>query len=175
MGAVSADRVGQVEASGAGVNPAEMSDIKAKAADRKRRRKSNAEFQAQVACKPIRPTKSFMIAQADRLWSLIILRRDRKAHAGRCVICRVRPADVAYHIVPKQRGHHVRWLLENGCASCSDCNFGEVMNRSMYRSKHISIFGRDLVERIEDMPRKKFSLQDLIAERDKLKAVLEGT
>ena len=66
-----------------------------------------------------------------------------------CRICFKRPGNVAYHLIPKQRGHGVRWLVENGVLACSQCNFGEMINRASYRDKHIFLFGKDRVEGIE--------------------------
>ena len=91
-----------------------------------------------------RPTDTML----DSLWSKVIKERDRKVNPV-CRICRWRRGTTAYHIVPKQRGHSIRWLLENGVLSCAPCNGGEVWNRSLYRDKHISLFGKDFVERIE--------------------------
>lgn len=90
----------------------------------------------------------------DGVWSLIVRRRhialSPESSKKLCRICGKRPIEVGYHIVPKQMGYGVRWLIENGCAACSPCNWGEHKNRALYRKKHIRIFGRERVEAIEE-------------------------
>lgn len=86
----------------------------------------------------------------DGIWSFVVRRRHIVLHGKKCRICSVRPIEVGYHIVPKQTGDAVRWLIENGCGACAPCNFGEHKNRSLYRKKHVRLFGREFVEKIED-------------------------
>lgn len=121
------------------------------------------------------PTRTTVRAQLDHLWSLVIRRRDRIANAGYCLICRVRPIQVAYHIVPRA-DDTTRWDLENGVGACCECNYAEQMNRLKYRYKHIEIFGEKKIDMLEKKSRgmAKFSLADLISMRDALKAKLEG-
>ena len=92
------------------------------------------------------------IQKLDSLAKLGVIYRDR--HLGpMCRICGNRPWVVAYHIVPKQRGNAVRWVLSNIVLACTNCNYGEMRNRSLYRDKHIVIFGKEYVERIEQVAR----------------------
>lgn len=71
---------------------------------------------------------------------------------------------VAYHLIPQQRGDAARFLEENVVWACRDANYGERMNRSLYRQKHIDLFGKERIERIESLARsiKKYSTADLI-------------
>lgn len=142
---------------------------------KKAKRLSNRRFIAKTSGKVLAPTRTTLRAQLDHLWGLIVIRRDRAAFGHLCRICKVQPATLGYHIVPKQRGDSVRWLLENGCAARFACNGAEVMNRSLYRDKHVQIFGRELVERIEARARAriKLSTADLREMRDEFKLRLE--
>lgn len=110
-------------------------------------------------------------AQLDALWSLAVRLRDRRAHGPLCRLGCGRIAVLGYHLVPKQRGDSIRWLLENGVAACSNCNGAELLNRSLYREKHVQIFGRDLIERLEEIAREKvqFKMPDLVALRETLR------
>lgn len=86
--------------------------------------------------------------QLDDLWGACIKTRDLKKGLW-CRICGTRKGNTAYHLVPKQMGHHIRWLLENGVLSCAPCNGGEVINRASYRVKHVQMFGEELIEGLE--------------------------
>lgn len=138
------------------------------------------------------PTRTTVRAQLDHLWSLAVRRRDRKTHAGFCRVCMVkiqlgfrigspRPAEVAYHIVP--RGDDMtRWLLSNGVAACSQCNWGELQSRTRtstkahYRALHAAMIGERELCILESLAKQtaNFSLADLIELREKLKAIAEG-
>lgn len=116
----------------------------------------------------------------DALWSDAVRRRDTKLYGRRCRICGQTPESngavmVGYHLVPKKRTAGIRWLLENGVQGCSRCNFGERMNPSKYRDKHVALVGKKLVEALEARARLSvhFSLEDLVAIGAWLKAVIE--
>jgi hypothetical protein len=84
----------------------------------------------------------------------------------------------AYHLVEQQRGDSARFLPENVVWACSDANYGEMRNRSLYRDKHDAIFGRERMERIRAISRTKsdFSRADLLEIRNAVKAgILSGT
>ncbi len=113
-------------------------------------RKSAQESTGTGPGRPARRThrvsdRKTLIARLDALWSVIVIMRHRKTFGPLCRICVCRPATLAYHIVPKQRGHSIRWDLEDGVGGCSTCNYGEVSNRSLYRDRHILLFGRQFV------------------------------
>ena len=116
----------------------------------------------------------------DALWSLVVRQRDTRLYGKRCRICGQLESSVVvmvgYHLVPKKRGASVRWLIENGVQGCSRCNFGERMNPSKYRDKHIALMGKAHVEAIEALarPGTHFSLENLLAIGAWLKAVIEA-
>jgi hypothetical protein len=124
-----------------------------------RRKKRRAKAQKLWA----HPPRQFLRKQNDTAWSFAILRRDRNKRAGLCVLCSKWPMTVACHIIPKQRGDSIRWDLDNGYGGCNNCNYGEFMNRSLYREIHIERFGRELYSRLEEQARTKikFSVADL--------------
>ncbi len=115
----------------------------------------------------------------DALWSEAIRRRDTRLYGARCRICGQTAASgsimVGYHLVPKKRGAVVRWLLENGVQGCSRCNYGERMNPSKYRDKHVALVGKAMVEALEARARETvhFVLEDLLVIGRWLKAVIE--
>lgn len=57
--------------------------------------------------------------------------------------------DTACHVIPQMRGDAARFIPENVIWGCRDSNYGEKMNRSLYREIHIKILGRYYVESIE--------------------------
>lgn len=129
-----------------------------------------------LKAKPIKAMRKTLEAELENLWSLIIKLRDRRLHGPLCRICKVEAGNTGYHIVPKQRGRAIRWDLENGALSCSGCNYGELMNRSLYQDvKHVHIFGIELIERLKAKARTtvKYSLGDLIELRRKFKKMIE--
>lgn len=138
------------------VSREQMRAILKRQADRKAKREEKRAllWPARELKRKMRTLRQIVRAVLDTLWSQIILARARRKSAV-CAICGERPIEVAYHIVPKQRGDSVRWDLENGCGACSRCNRGEQLNRSLYRDKHLVIFGRELIERIEGQARIK--------------------
>lgn len=83
---------------------------------------------------------------------------------------------MGYHIIPQQRGDAARFIPENVVWACAAANYGEVMNRSLYREKHIAIFGRDRVERIEKTAKgtMRYSDADLLEIRRAAKAAVEA-
>ena len=92
----------------------------------------------------------------DRLTEMchtFIRLRDIRLYNNTCVICRRNPIFCAYHIVPKSRGDAIRWDELNIVGACAACNEGERWNRSLYRDKHIAIFGKVHVEAIEERAR----------------------
>lgn len=113
-----------------------------------------------------------LIARLDALWSTIVLMRHRKIFGAMCLICTTRPATLAYHIVPKQRGHSIRWDLEDGVGGCSFCNGAEVMNRSLYRDIHVARFGKEFVEKLEARARLRVKL-DMADLRSKIESFLQ--
>lgn len=110
----------------------------------------------------------------------------RKEHGPLCALGQYCPdyrkigihqGDRAYHLTSQKRGDAGRFVRENVVWACNSANFGEHMNRDIYRDKHISIWGRDYIERIEAISRtiKKYSMADLLELRTRLKAELECT
>lgn len=109
---------------------------------------------------------------------------DRKNSGPFCrldVFCPTWPAgkhhgEVAYHIVPQQRGDAARFIPENVVWACAAGNFGEKMNRSLFRDKHIGRWGKDLVERLEAIARttRKYSMADLLELREDLRKKLSS-
>lgn len=172
-------------------------EARQRAADRRKRRKGNALFQAKIKGIDVLETKTLVKAQLDHLSSLIVRRRDRLVHAGLCRVCIVKqrmcilkrnpnPITQAYHIVP--RGDFLtRWNLVNQVGSCWPCNMGEKESRNrksaedMYRRIHIELLGGGDIgrNRLDDLEylakqRANFSIKDLIAKRDEMKSILEG-
>ncbi len=169
------------------VSPAEMARIRAKVAERKakkeEKRKDLPWGKRQAAAEPEVPRnrrkkteRQVMRDRLDAIWSEAVRLRDRKLYGPLCRICHKDPATVGYHIVPKKRGDAIRWLLENGIGGCAPCNGGERWNPGLYRDKHISLLGKDLVERLEAKAREHadFSMDDLKRIYSEIKAFVEA-
>lgn len=92
--------------------------------------------------------------------------RRTGAHAG----------DTATHLCPQMRGDAARFMPENVVWGCAAANYGEVMNRSLYRDIHIKLFGKDRIEAIEAVARttRKYTTADLIELRNNLRKQVSG-
>ncbi len=107
---------------------------------------------------------------------------DRKKYGNECRLsweCPTKtphPGFLAYHLVPAQRGDSTRFVPENVVWACSAANYGEVMNRSLYRQKHVDLFGKDLIEQLEAKAReiKQYKMSELLEMRVELKKELEA-
>lgn len=141
-------------------------------AAKERKAKRLAKRKAMAGMLPVsvlgRPTVKIL----DYLWSFAVKLRDKKV-SPICRICGQRPGTVAYHIVTKQRGHSIRWMLTNGVLACAPCNLGEMMNRALYRDKHIALFGAGIVEGIEAIARARVAV-DLFFVESALKAEIQS-
>lgn len=102
---------------------------------------------------------------------------DAKANGTHCRIhgapCQ---GEVAYHLIPQQRGDATRFRRDNIVWACRRANYGEFRNRSLYREKHIQIFGRARIESIEEAAKAivQFSRADLLEMFDNLRSELVG-
>lgn len=175
----------------------EYYEARQKRTERRARRKGNALFQAKIKGIDVLTSKTVLKKQLDDLTSIIVRRRDRLVHAGLCLVCMVKermcilkrkpnPITQSYHIIP--RGDFMtRWLLQNQVGSCWACNMGEKESRhrrsaqELYKRIHVELLGGGDIGRAQlaDLEyqatlRANFSVQDLIAKRDEMKALLEG-
>lgn len=124
-------------------------------------------------------SRSTLKAQIIRLLGL----RDRKLNGPMCRLGDECPTKtphhgtLAYHVVPAQRGDSTRFVPSNVVWACSAANYGEVMNRSLYRDKHCRVFGTAMIEELEAQARqvKKYTRDELVYMRDSLRAELEAT
>lgn len=118
----------------------------AKRAEAKARKAKRAEKRKELKIGDSTP-KGVMKSRIVRILGLLDAKINGKA-------CRIHGApcagEVAYHLIPQQRGDAARFIRENVVWACRRANFGERMNRSLYRERHIQIFGRELIERLEE-------------------------
>lgn len=109
-----------------------------------------------------------------------LLDRNKNGNACRlgreCPTKTPHPGFLAYHLVPAMRGDSTRFIEENVVWACSEANYGEVMNRSLYRQKHVDLFGKDLIERLEATARemRQYKMSELLELRASLKSQLES-
>ncbi len=115
-----------------------------------------------------------LIAKTVRLLGL----RDRKVNGP---FCRIHGepcfGTLAYHLVPQQRGDATRLLHENVVWACLGANWGEKTNRSLYRQKHVDIFGAELIERLEEIAGGEpvhLTMADIHKIHDDTRAILES-
>lgn len=172
------------------MNRADFRAIRAKIALKRSKRISKVADNAELASisngdgprlrpKPLKPVRRLIKRGAlktaiVRLLGLL----DRKKNGNQCRLGAECPektqhfGTLAYHIVPAQRGDSARFIPENVVWACRQSNYGEVMNRSLYRDKHIAIFGKDRIERIEAIARtfRKYQMVELLELRDKLRS-----
>lgn len=167
------------------LHPETYAEALQKKADAKARKVKRATKRQQLMkARPIQAMRKTIESTLDALWSQIIRLRDKILYGPLCRCCGKNAGTVACHIVPKQRGKAIRWRLDNGYLGCSGCNWGEMINRSLWRDKHVAMFGRDKIEELEEASRKKakFWISQLVdmqkiftAERDRLIAQTTGT
>lgn len=140
-----------------------------------RKAKRKAKRKTLYSGKPTLDSRAILRAKLDSLWGFFIRLRDKMLHGPWCRICTLEYGEVAYHLIPKQRGDAVRWLPENGVLACSSCNYGEMVRRADYRDKHVKLFGKELIEGLEEKARRwaKFSRSDLAAMADDLRRSIE--
>lgn len=125
------------------------------------------------------PKRSTLKSQIIRLLGLL----DRKKHGDECrlgVECPTKTphsGEVAYHVIPAQRGDSTRFVPENVVWACAAANYGECRNRSLYRDKHCRLFGAAMVEALEAQAREKkhYTRTELYELRERLRAEVEGT
>lgn len=94
-----------------------------------------------------------------------------KGHCPAYVRLGPHPGGVAYHLTCQGTGDGARFIPDNVLWCCSAANFGEKMNRAIYRMRHVELFGKERIERIEEAAKTgaKFSMADLLAMRDQIK------
>src|SRR6266404_3180333 len=125
----------------------------AQAAARKTARKAKAKVLYSGKPKSMRSlvSRGTLKEQIVRFLGLL----DAKENGRSCrldIFCpawkRVGPhlGDSSCHIVPQKRGDAARFLREGIYWGCRAANYGEMMNRDLFRDKHIARFGKDLVE-----------------------------
>lgn len=83
---------------------------------------------------------------------------------------------LAYHLIPQSRGDSTRFLPEAVIWACRGANFGEHHHRSLYRDKHIAIYGKEYIEALEAKAReivhlKMWELREL---HDRIKTQVEA-
>jgi len=119
-------------------------------------------------------------AQIVRLLGLLA----RKANGPLCALDEECPdakngahfGTLAYHITPAGRGDSVRLCPDAVVWACRAANYGEFRHRSLYRDKHIKIFGKDRVEMLEALARevRHYTMAELLEMRDNLRKQLES-
>ena len=108
---------------------------------------------------------------------------DRKVNGPLCRLGALCPAyarigihhgQCGYHLVPQQTGDGAMFIAENVVWACNAANFGEKNNRTLYRMKHITVFGHDRIERIEAAAQAgaKYSTAELLMMREQIKTKL---
>lgn len=101
---------------------------------------------------------------------------DAFMNGKECRIHGSHSGEVAYHLCPQSRGDAARFLPENVIWACKAANYGEFRNRSLYRDKHIAIFGQERIEAIEEIAGnvRQFSYKELVELRDEARAIIEA-
>lgn len=155
-----------------------------KAAARKAKRANKRRYIAKTQGKPLRAVigRGALKKQIVTLLGWL----DRKLNGSTCRLgghcpqyVRIGPhrGEVAYHVCPQSTGDGARFIPENVIWCCAAANFGEKMNRATYRMRHIELFGRERIERIEAAAKAgaKYSTVELLAMRQQIKDKLALT
>lgn len=129
--------------------------------------KPNAISPIKKKCKTRKIKRGALKSQIVRLLGLI----DRKINGPICRFHKDHQGDTSCHIVPQSRGDAARFEPDNVYWGCRAANYGEFRHRSLYRQYHIDIFGKETVERLEEIAKgfKQYSHKELMVLRDKLK------
>ena len=158
---------------------ADFNAIKAKAASRKEKREEKREalpwaHRVKANMKGLRHATPRKVLK-DRIVRLLGL-LDRQRNGPQCRIHLNHIGDTSCHIVPQGRGDAARFIPENVYWGCSNANYGEMMNRSHYREIHVRIFGKDYVERIENIARtsRKYTTDELWELHAQIKGMVEN-
>lgn len=147
---------------------------------RPKRLKSNRSAKQGKVRKPKKRLIKRGVLKSQIIRLLGLMDRMKRGNACRiipeCPVKVPHPGTLAYHLVPAQRGDATRFIPENVVWACSSANYGEVMNRSLYRQKHVDLFGKDLIEGLELKARevRQYKMSELLELRAALKAQLEA-
>ncbi len=164
----------------------EYQAIARKTAAKKSRREDNAKFinkmkratgQTVIACLDKTSLKKAIV----KLLGLL----DKKINGPRCRLGAECPdfkkygphdGEAACHIISQKRGGAAQLEPLGIYWGCHDANFGEMMNRDLYRQIHIRVFGKERVEWLEAKAREKvhYTVAYLRELRDRIKSLLEA-
>lgn len=93
---------------------------------------------------------------ADRAFSLFIRARDRQVFNGKCLLCKERTIQCAFHIV--RRGRKIlRWHPANAIGACHRCNYIEYRNPDLSRAWYIRHFGTEQYLYLVDKSEEEFT------------------
>lgn len=133
------------------VSWAEFQALKRKAAERKTKRIAKAKMIGTWS-PPRKDVKDAIVTELGR--------RDMLINGTTCRIHGHHRGELAYHLTPQSRGDAARFIPENVVWACAAANDGERWHRTLYREKHIAIFGIERVERIEAISRTHVHFSD---------------
>lgn len=127
-------------------------------------------FKSAKPKKPRRPRKikrGTLKSQIVRLLGLL----DRKRNGPMCRFHLDHEGDTSCHIVPQSRGDAARFEPDNVYWGCRAANYGEFRHRSLYRQYHIDLFGKDTVERLEEIAKgfRQYTHKELLCLREEIK------
>jgi hypothetical protein len=121
-----------------------------------------------AAMKRKKPTRKQIEIQLDRLWSRLIIARDKT--------CRECNSDKVLqgHHVRSRRHVSTRWFLANGLTLCSRHHFLQKVNPERFHDQIIGIIGQEKYDHLKLISDKiiKYSVADLIELREQLKGML---
>jgi 5-methylcytosine-specific restriction endonuclease McrA len=115
-------------------------------------------------------SRRFLIAELDRVTSLIVRKRDN----FRCVLCGSTYEPQAGHIF-KRGLLAVRWSLENIWTQCSGCNVRHNVRPEIYMTWAIKKLGCEVFAALRDraFSEKRFEVWELEVKLDELKEMLK--
>ena len=151
--------------------------IQRKTAAKKDRREANAKFiqkMKKITDKTVSTLKPWKKLRDEcvELAKFLARVRDRK---GPCRICKKRPVQCGYHLLPV--GHlPTAFDPANVVGACHPCNLGEQRHRLTYREKHEALFGKAYMDALWAKAKTsvKWSIADLMEKKAELKRLVEG-
>lgn len=122
---------------------------------------------------PKKKKKSLSLSKLKKLlWTEISLLV--RSWSPVCLACKIRPTEVAAHIVPSNEGAMTRYFLPNLYPCCVICNGLEKWNRATWVYEHRNMFGEEFVDALYMMSNEIFQVKNhwVLEQTDRMKKLM---
>lgn len=124
------------------VSLSEFKAIKAKALERKAKRRAKAK-----QLKTFKPTRKGLVKKLDEVFSEWIRIKTRRQFGPMCPFCGKKPIEQCFHFITRAK-HIVRWDEDNAIGSCRGCNFYNEQNPAPFLNFYLNKFGSEAWDRL---------------------------